>query len=407
MPRPRLDGTPAKPANRRKLSDAFLRSVKPDPQRVMMVWDTKQPGLVFALQPSGSRAWKVVYSRHGRPRWYHISNAASIGLANARKLAGRIMFQVAEGKDPHADRIAGRGKGTFEQLALRYRNEYAKKHNKSWKQPADLIDKHILPSWGKLPAGDIKRADVERLLAHHTPSMANQVLAAASAVFSWAIKKEIVESNPCRLVDRNETNSRERVLSDSEIAKFWAAFDSAGVAGVALKTNLLVGQRPGEVAHMWREHIADGWWNLPGLPIPEIAWPGTKNDQNHRVWLAEPVQTLLSVMDGVGFAFPYARSLDDKMRTTMRGICKKLGVERATPHDLRRTHGTMITRLGFGRDAMNRIQNHLEGGIADVYDQHEYAAENKKIMETVARHIMALAEGGAAANVVEMRQVER
>ena len=29
MPRPRLDGTPAKPANKRNLSDAFLRSVKP------------------------------------------------------------------------------------------------------------------------------------------------------------------------------------------------------------------------------------------------------------------------------------------------------------------------------------------------------------------------------------------
>ena len=28
----------------------------------------------------------------------------------------------------------------------------------------------------------------------------------------------------------------------------------------------------------------------------------------------------------------------------------------------------MITALGFGRDAMNRVQNHKEGGIASVYD---------------------------------------
>ena len=47
----------------------------------------------------------------------------------------------------------------------------------------------------------------------------------------------------------------------------------------------------------------------------------------------------------------------------MQNICAKLGADRATPHDLRRTHGTMITGLGFGRDAMNRIQNHKEGGI--------------------------------------------
>ena len=68
----------------------------------------------------------------------------------------------------------------------------------------------------------------------------------------------------------------------------------------------------------------------------------------------------------------------------MRAICTKLKVERATPHDLRRTHGTTITALGFGRDAMNRVQNHKEGGIGSVYDRHQYADENKRIMEAVA-----------------------
>jgi integrase len=87
----------------------------------------------------------------------------------------------------------------------------------------------------------------------------------------------------------------------------------------------------------------------------------------------------------------------------MRAICAKLGVnEKVTPHDLRRTHGTMITRLGFGRHAMNRIQNHKEGGIASVYDRHRYADENRKVMEAVAARIMALAEGTGGSNVVEM-----
>jgi hypothetical protein len=53
---------------------------------------------------------------------------------------------------------------------------------------------------------------------------------------------------------------------------------------------------------------------------------------------------------------------------------------------------------------MNRIQNHKEGGIADVYDRHEYADENKRVMEAVAARIMALAEGRPEAdNVVELR----
>jgi integrase len=82
--------------------------------------------------------------------------------------------------------------------------------------------------------------------------------------------------------------------------------------------------------------------------------------------------------------------VDDAMRT----ICIKAGIEPAVrPHDVRRTHGSTVTAMGFGRDAMNRIQNHKEGGIADVYDRHGYEAETKQIMETVAHRIVALAEG--------------
>ena len=59
-----------------------------------------------------------------------------------------------------------------------------------------------------------------------------------------------------------------------------------------------------------------------------------------------------------------------------------------------------VTALGFGRDAMNRIQNHKEGGIASVYDRHQYEAENKTIMEAVASKIMALVEGEPGGKVV-------
>jgi integrase len=103
-----------------------------------------------------------------------------------------------------------------------------------------------------------------------------------------------------------------------------------------------------------------------------------------------------------GFVFAAARGGPvDRLDVAMREACKKLGGERARPHDLRRTHGSTITGLRFGRDAMNRIQNHREGGIADVYDRHEYADENRKVMEAVAARILALAEGRTdSANVV-------
>ena len=60
----------------------------------------------------------------------------------------------------------------------------------------------------------------------------------------------------------------------------------------------------------------------------------------------------------------------------------------------------MITRLGFSRDAMDRISNHKDGRVRDVYDRHGYEREDTAIMAAVARHITGIVEGTAANNVV-------
>jgi integrase len=393
---------PKRPAQKRRLTELSVRKAKPR-DSAYLVWDEKQGGLALRVQPTGSRSWVVVYSRHGRPRWLHLGNADAIGLADARMLAAKAMLAVAQGQDPAADKKAERGAGTFADLAEKYVEQYAKKNNKSWPQADALVRRFAIPKWGKLQASAVTRGDIKQMMARiEAPVVANQTLAAVSAIFSWGVKEEIVAANPCKLVERNPVKSRERVLSDSELPKFWSALDGLDpTRAAALRMILLTGQRPGEVANMRREHIVDGWWQMPGEPVPTLSWPGTKNGQSHRVWLPKAVQQLIGDINAPGFVFAGSRSgpvhgLDGAMRS----ICGKLGVDRATPHDLRRTHGTTITKLKFGRAAMNRVQNHKEGGIGDVYDIHDYSAENRQVMEVVASHIMALVEGGAADNVV-------
>ena len=260
----------------------------------------------------------------------------------------------------------------------RYLEEHARKRNKSWRQADALIRRYLLPRWGKLDIGSIRRADVKAAIAAIVaPVLANQVLVAASAIFRWAVRQEIISANPCSGVEKNSITSRERVLSDAEIAAFWPHLSAP------LKMILLTGQRPGEVAHLHCAHVVDGgWWVMPGAPDPKTSWPGTKNAQSHRVWLSEPVRELLSDV----LAAPVRTG---QMQRVMRDICAQLEIsEKVTPHDLRRTFCSKVTALGFGRDAMNRVTNHKEGGIADVYDRHRYQEENKMIMETVARHIV-------------------
>src|SRR5262245_59758685 len=113
MPRPRQDVTAAREPNKRKFSEAFIKTVQPDSDRATVYWDTLQLGLALVVQPTGHLAWKCVYSLSGQgPRWYHLGNARSIPLLDARRLAAKIMVAVAEGGDPHGDRLALRGRGS-------------------------------------------------------------------------------------------------------------------------------------------------------------------------------------------------------------------------------------------------------------------------------------------------------
>jgi integrase len=391
------------------LSHFAVRNLKPQ-ERPYAVWDIVQRGLAIMVQPSGRTAWKCVYAFHGRKRWLHLADATAIGLADARLLAGRIMLSVAEGKDPAAERRAERGADSFEQLATRYVKEFAKKNNKSWESTDALIKSYVIPKWGKLQAADITRADAKALMGGiSAPIVANQVIASISGIFSWAIREEVrgIAINPCHGVARNATKTRERVLSDNEVPLFWSAFDNAGlIRSMALKTILLTGQRPGEVAHMRTEHLKDGWWEMPGDPVPELNWPGTKNGAAHRVWLPKPVLDIIAELEPEpGFVFDNSEGNPiDKLDTALRAICTALKVvDRVTPRDLRRTHGTTITGLGFSRDGMDRIQNHRDGRVRDVYDRHGYADENRKIMEAVADRILHLINGSPA-NVLPFKQ---
>jgi integrase len=366
----------------------MIRSLTPDLGRRVLHWDETQRGLGLVIHPTGRRVFKVVYQYGGRSRWFHIGDA-SIGIAGARKLAARILYQVAEGRDPAGERQADRRAGTFGELAERYREEWSKRRNKSWRQAAALVDRHLIPRWGHVRAKEITRANVRAAIgAIKAPILANQVLAAASAIFSWGVRQEVIAFNPAAGVESNPTTSRARILSDGEVKLLWPSFDPA------LRLILLTGQRPGEVADLRRQDVRDGFWHLPGAPAAD--WPGTKNGRDHRVPLSEPA---LALIDAHVTERKRRRSQD-----LLRRLCAEHGIEPVRPHDLRRTCLTTITRLGFSRDAMDRISNHRDGRVRDVYDRHGYEREDAAIMDAVARHVIGIVDGTTATgNVVRLR----
>jgi hypothetical protein len=74
---------PKRPAHKRPFTELLIRKLKPKPA-AYVVWDTHLRGLAIRVQPTGAKAFKVIYSRFGRPRWLHLGSASAIGLADAR-----------------------------------------------------------------------------------------------------------------------------------------------------------------------------------------------------------------------------------------------------------------------------------------------------------------------------------
>jgi integrase len=74
-----------------------------------------------------------------------------------------------------------------------------------------------------------------------------------------------------------------------------------------------------------------------------------------------------------------------------------------TIHDLRRTCGTGLGRLGVSRFIIGRVLNHSDHGVTGVYDRYEYLPEKRHALEKWAQYVSNLTEPSAG-DVVTLRQ---
>jgi integrase len=58
-------------------------------------------------------------------------------------------------------------------------------------------------------------------------------------------------------------------------------------------------------------------------------------------------------------------------------LVDKLGMEKWTPHDLRRTAATLARRHGVPRDHVRALLAHTEGDVTSIYDQYDMLAEKR------------------------------
>lgn len=243
----------------RALTTRSIESFKPGPTR-REAPDGHVGGLYLIVQPgSGAKSWAVRY-RIGarRSRKLTLGSYPAIDLKTAREMASAALRAVAEGRDPSLEKKQERRADSIEELAANFvahhRKHVRARHAKATEW---LINAYALPRWKGRLAKSISRADVLDVLDRAGPRVvANRILAAVGAMFSWAVSRDKLAVSPCLGIKKPvKEQSRERVLDDGELVKVWLAADRiGGPAGALVKALILTGQRRGECAATeWRE----------------------------------------------------------------------------------------------------------------------------------------------------------
>jgi hypothetical protein len=406
-------------------------------QRERFVFDGKGkgavPGFAARITASGSKTFVLQYTIGGLRRRLPLGSWPSTPVIQARRLAAEAYRQVRAGHDPWGERAAAtaaavaadraaRAQSAADALTLgvlidRWEALHLAQRREATRRDATGRLRFHLASWLTRPAAEVTKAEaVQRLdeIAVHAPIAANRTLAYARSCYSWAVKRDLLATNPFdRVAAPAIETSRDRVLSDSEIASIWRAANMLQpVHASYVKTLVLTLQRRSEVGGMaWDELAADlTIWRLPSRRA--------KNSRAIDIVLTEPVQAALASIRRAGC---YVFGLGGRTPLTTGGKLKRAldaavaqdradaGLPNLSPwriHDLRRTGATILARLGHSPYVIDLLLNHATGsslsGIASIYQRHTFEKERAAALVAWATHVKHCAEGGSADNVVEM-----
>ena len=444
------------------LTARAVEGIKPDPDKRLEIPDGGVRGLYLVVQPSGARSWAVRYRYAGKPAKLTLGPAlaergggsldqvpigAAMTLVEARTAARAALVTVAEGRDPAGERRAARTAATTPEDATRdhvrtlgtaFIDRYARPRNRSWRETERQLKVDVYPRWGDRRVQEITRRDVVDLLDgivdRGSPVAANRVLATLRKFFGWLVARDVLPASPVTGVKAPSAEvSRDRVLSDDELALFWRASASLDYPfGPLFRLLAVTGQRREEVAAMTRSELdlsdAAPTWTIPA--------PRSKNGEAHIVPLSPLavaiIRDLPTLKSKVGLLFTstgetpvsgFSKAkdrLDVGIAALMRAAAVERGVDPAdvdplqrwTLHDLRRTMASGMARLGINLPAIEKVLNHTSGsfgGIVGVYQRHTFADEKRAALNAWASFVEALVSEKPADNVVNLpaRAAER
>jgi integrase len=370
--------------------------------------------------PSGKRSFIVRYRIGGAQR--KLTLESGITLTDARLAAAHAKHEVSRGRDPSQTKKVTKQKAvvaaanTLRAVAENYLAREAKKL-RTENQRRDHLERLIYPRLGDRPIGEIRRSEIVALLdkiEDTGPVQADRVLATLRKLMNWhASRDDDFRSPIVRGMARTKSKerARKRVLSDDELRTVWrVASNGEGTYGYFLRFILLTATRLREAGNMNRSELSGTDWIIPAARY--------KTKLPHLISLSKGAQSLLARLPVVGFKgwvftsngevpiSGYSKSkqqFDARVLAELRKRDPNAGpLEHWTPHDLRRTARTLMSRAGVDSDHAERCLGHVIPGIRGTYDLYEFRDEKAAAFEALAAQIERIVD--PQPNVVPLRR---
>ncbi len=433
----------ANEAKRRKLGTQAVKSLPPR-EVDYVVWDEELKGFGVRVWPSGKKTFIAFYRFEGAMRKVTLGVFGTLTADQARSAAKEVLSKAALGTDVAATKAAQRAQMTVSELCDAYlaaaragKLERPKKAS-TLNTDAGRIERHIKPLLGTKKIGSVTKVDMRafkravangetatdvktgkhgRAIVEGGEGTATRTLGLLGGIFSWAVDKGYLDSNPRTGVKGFKDKARERYLTANEFKRLGATLTEAATLGLpsergarkgsfrpatvehreapcpqavaAIRLLLTTGCRLGEILTLrWQEvDLGRGVLNLADSKT------GAK-----RVLLGAAALKILSEVPRVG-TYVIAGADPKKPRPDIKRplarIMAHAGLDDVTAHTLRHSFASIAVGGGLSLHMTGRLLGHADPKTTMRY-AHVADDPHKRAADVTSNAIEAMLAGKAA-----------
>jgi integrase len=406
-----------------RLSESLVKTLTPPVRGARLIWDSEVTGFavrVFApskANPEGARTFLLSYWLNGSERRFRIGSWPDWSVMAARAEAKEIRQRVDCGEDPAKDRRERREAPTMAEVAERYKAEHLPRKAPQSQHDDGVMVGHILKHLGAdRRVADVHHGDIVALHRAITdsghPVLANRIVSCASRMFALALKpmagenkpwRDDAQGNPCKGIEKNPEQAKERFLSPAEIVAVVEGLDAYGRTPAAdcIRLILLTGCRPGEaMLATWGQLDAQpGYWIKPAAT--------TKQRKTHNLPLSAPALQLVAEIraarggvDSNDYVFPGQRPGQPlrQLRVCWGAVCKHARLTGVRIYDLRHTFAATGAGGGLSLPLIGRLLGHTQ---ARTTQRYAHLADDP--VRAAADKVAATITAGKGAKVFRLR----